>query len=246
MPGIMPARTPISSDFPSNLAVHITPAPSSKPPSNVLILLHGLGDTAAPFQKLASQLSLPETACLSIEGPSPLPFDLGGFHWGDDIVFDQSSGTIDPDAEFKKAVAILETVVIEEGLIRKCGFSRRDVFFYGFGQGGMVALALAAATSDTLGGIISIGGPLPESTPSTGGKKKQTPVCILGGSTKTMITSSKLNRIKDRFETVDYTKWSKAGDSMPSSRTEMMPIMRFLGQRLRSTAGVPEGSIAIS
>ncbi len=34
-------------------------------------------------------------------------------------------------------------------------------------------------------------------------------------------------------------------DSMPRSREEMLPIMRFFARRLRSRGGVPEGAVEV-
>lgn len=82
-------------------------------------------------------MNLPETCCLSIQGPANL-LDLGGFHWGDDIIFDSTSGGIDSDAGFKKTTELLKDVV-DNVLIEKCGYKPRDIFFFGFGQGGMAA-----------------------------------------------------------------------------------------------------------
>ena len=84
---------------------------------NVLILLHGLGDTNASFEALGKQLSLPETTCLSIQGPKALPFDIGGFHWGDDIILDQASGDMDPDSGFQHSAKVIAEEVIKQTLI---------------------------------------------------------------------------------------------------------------------------------
>ncbi|KAJ8700751.1 hypothetical protein PTI98_003747 [Pleurotus ostreatus] len=56
------------------------PVPFSYTPSddgideNLLIFLHGLGDTHKPFSKLGRQLKLPQTATLSIRAPEKIPF----------------------------------------------------------------------------------------------------------------------------------------------------------------------------
>ncbi|MCJ1341054.1 hypothetical protein MMC09_006350 [Bachmanniomyces sp. S44760] len=256
----MPSRVPTSSDFPPYLHLSIIPPPASQTPVNILILLHGLGDTNLPFKTLATQLSLPETACLSIQAPTPLPFELGGFHWGDDIAFDQTSGKMEFDTGFKKTVDVLGKEMIKDGLIGKCGYAAREILILGFGQGGMAALGTSMYLSQTqtpneeLGGIISIGGPLPtlpsdhrsnaydSKKPKT---KNRSPVLILGGSSNTLITSSALTTIRSEFEFVEYRKWNKSGDGMPSNREEMMPIMHFFSRRLRSRRGVPEGSVEI-
>lgn len=82
-------RLPTKSDFPSNLTLDIVP-PSTGQPLNILILLHGLGDTQSSFTSLAKNLNLPETACISLRGPNPIPplftgSDSPSFHWGDDV-----------------------------------------------------------------------------------------------------------------------------------------------------------------
>lgn len=54
--------------------------------SNLLILLHGLGDTHLPFQSLGKKLAtnLPQTATLSLRGGSPVPFlEEQGWGWWD-------------------------------------------------------------------------------------------------------------------------------------------------------------------
>lgn len=68
--------------------------------------------------------------------------DLGGFHWGDDIIFDSTSGGLDADAGFKQSTDMLGKV-IKDLLGEKCGFAQREVMVLGFGQGGMAGLNLA-------------------------------------------------------------------------------------------------------
>ena len=241
----MSPRLPESKDFPSYLELSITQPPSSQAPVNVLILLHGLGDTKASFTNLARQLALPETTCIALQAPTPLPFDLGGFHWGDDIIFDQTTGSMDFDTGFVKSSKVVAEDVLQKGLIEKCGYGERDVFFLGFGQGGMVALTVAAASLAELGGVISIGGPLPSSSSDSGRSKPKTPVLIIGGSSKSLITTATLTNIKNVFQSVETEQWARPGDVMPRNRQEMLPIMQFLARRLRSRHGVPEGSIEV-
>ncbi|MDI1485640.1 MAG: hypothetical protein OHK93_003829 [Ramalina farinacea] len=241
----MPARIPTQTDFPKSLTLSITPPPSSSPrPTNILILLHGLGDTNAPFTNLGSQLALPETCCLSLQAPTPLPFELGGFHWGDDITFDQSTGNMDMDTGFSKAVRIIKEDVIDKTLVQNCGYSYREIMFLGLGQGGMAALAVASALKGKeLGGVVSLGGVVPVSCEGT--TAARTPVLVTGGARETMVTRTGLERMKRSFKEVEYRKWERAGDGMPRNRDEMMPVMRFFAQRLKSQAGVPEGALEV-
>lgn len=231
-------------DFPQSLVLSITPPPALSPrTTNILILFHGLGDTSAPFTTLGKQLALPETTCISLQASTPLPFELGGFHWGDDIIFDQASGQMDFDTGFTKAVKIIKQDIIEDGLVKRCGYKPKEIILFGFGQGAMAALATAASMAEEFGGIVSIGGPLPSSHTSAKGVK--TPLLVLGGSSSTLITRTALENLRAAFHNVEYQKWSRAGDGMPRNRDEMLPIMRFFARRLRSRAGVPEGSVEV-
>ncbi|CAF9936621.1 MAG: hypothetical protein HETSPECPRED_010391 [Heterodermia speciosa] len=239
----MPSRLPTPTDFPSPFILSITPPPPSQQPVNILLLLHGLGDTNASFTTLGTQLALPETACISLQAPTPLPFDLGGFHWGDDLQFDSATGQMDVDLGFKKAVDMIGRDVIESVLMEKCGYSPRNIILFGFGQGGMAAVATAHSLEFELGGVVSIGGPLLSSCSVNG--KSTTPTLVLGGSSNTVITKSAVSRFRTAFQTVQYHKWGKSGDGMPGNREEMLPIMKFFARRLRSRSGVPEGSVEV-
>lgn len=83
-------------------------------------------------------MNLPETACISVQGPQNL-LDLGGFHWGDDLIFESTSGGLDVDAGFKQTNKLLDSAV--KALLENCGYKHREVLFFGFGQGGMAALS---------------------------------------------------------------------------------------------------------
>lgn len=239
----MSPRLPESSDFPKHCSLDVIPPPASSPQlANVLILLHGLGDTKASFSSVGRQLILPETTCFALQGPTPLPFDLGGFHWGDDISFDQTSGRMEFDAGFTKAIKLIKEDIIEDGLMGRCGYQAREIMIFGFGQGAMAAIATALSMSEELGGIVSIGGPRPASESSA---TSRTPLLVLGGSSNTLITRSSVASLRSAFGFIDYQKWNKSGDGMPQSHEEMLPIMRFFARRLRSRKGVPEGSVEL-
>ncbi|KAF2179801.1 alpha/beta-hydrolase [Zopfia rhizophila CBS 207.26] len=244
----MPSRLPTKGDFSHSISLSITPPPSSHQPTNVLILLHGLGDTSTSFTRLAQQLSLPETACISIQGPNPLPFDLGGFHWGNDLVFDQNTGEMDVDTGFQTSTHLILHNIIREGLIGKCGYKSRGIMVFGYAQGGMVGLQVAAEfEEEELGGIISIGGVLSLSLSLKAlDKKSRTPVLVCKGSKSSAVSDSAVTKLKDAFEFVEIKEWKKTGDGMPSNREEMLPIMQFFARRLRSTQGVPAGSAELT
>jgi len=243
----MPCRLPTTADFSPLTAIITTPATSQRPPTNIVLFLHGLCDTAASFSSFARALNLPETLCIILQGHTPLPFDLGGYHWGDDILFDQSSDGMEFDAGFNRSTKTI-TDVVKDILMQQCGYNGREIMLFGFGQGGMAALAAAASMDVELGGVTSIGGPLPMSTslPKAGEVKSKSPVLVLGGSSQSLVGKpAVMERFKDTFENVQYHKWGRAGDAMPHSTDEMLPIMQFFARRLHSRQGVPEGSVEI-
>ncbi|KAI5293787.1 hypothetical protein KEM52_005233 [Ascosphaera acerosa] len=146
------APIPRKSDFPPQVTLEIVPPPSSSAtPSaasaprstNVLIILHGLGDSHAPYVSFARALNLPETTCLVLRGPAAMPFGIPGFHWGDDLLLDSSTGLPDADPGFEKSVRTIACAVVIDTLVRKLGYRAREILLLGLGQGGSVACAVA-------------------------------------------------------------------------------------------------------
>ena len=274
----MPKKPPTRADFPSHLSLTITPPPCSpqqtqpQPPPNILLLLHGLGDSATAFTSFARALHLPETTILTIQAPHPLPFDLPGAHWGDDVTLDAGSGSsgggLDMDGGFERATRLLVEDVVKGVLVQTCGYGERDILVFGFGQGGMAALCVANAlalgsssstsSSGSLGGgrgggepgkelsgVVSIGAPYPLSA-KVGRGKSRTPVLLVAGRDSTAVSDGAVQRTKQEFEFVEVHRYARRGDGMPRNREEMWPVMQFLARRLRSWKGVPEGSVEIT
>lgn len=102
------------------------------------------------------------------------------------------------------------------------------------------------ATTSELGGVISIGGALPSEAPTGLVSKCKTPVLVCAGQDRSVVTSTAEEKLKRLFEFVEIKRFRKSGDSMPSNRDEMMPVMQFFARRLKSTKGVPKGSVEIS
>ncbi|GKZ66842.1 hypothetical protein AnigIFM50267_000930 [Aspergillus niger] len=258
---------PSPSHFPSHLTLTITPPSSSSSTTsqsspNILLLLHGIGDTSQNLSTLARALNLPETTILTLQAPTPLPFDLGGFHWGDDITF-SPAGDLDMDAGFSRSTKTIIQEVIVDTLLKKCGYRGRDIIVFGIGQGGMVGLEVARHFKDLsegvkdgdreLGGVVSIGAPvgLSGKAPASGTGKSRTPVLVVagkedGGERSTAVSAAGVRRTKEWFEFVEVSRYKRRGDGMPRNAGEMRPVMEFLARRLRSYKGVPEGSIELS
>lgn len=150
------------------------------------------------------------------------------------------------DTGFKTSTRLVLDKVIREGLVGNCGYKPREIIIFGFGQGGMVGLQAAVELeSEELGGVVSIGGRLPASL-SLKAQKSRTPILVCRASRGSAVTDGAVSKLKDAFEFVEIKDWKKNGDSMPSNRKEMMPIMQFFARRLRSTKGVPAGSVELN
>ena len=257
----MPPRIPTEADFEplKSTLPHALQFPS--PPeatTSILILFHGLGDHETPFAGFASNLSLPGVLAISVRGTSPLPASmLEGLetspiphsHWGDDLVLDQATGDIDPDPGFERAARLVMDKLVRETLLEKCGWEMSDIMLFGFGQGGSVALGLAAQLGagqrvvdvgdeeeksgggKAFKGVVSLGGPLPKSMiPSGGGKqeKNKTNVMVV------QLDSGEAEAVKEEFADVNVVNWKRKQMSMPQEREEVLPLMQFFADRLNS------------
>lgn len=158
---------------------------------------------------------------------------------------DQSNGELDMDTGFKGATRLLLDHMVRDGLIGKCGYQAREIVIFGFAQGGMAGLHAAAEFEGSeLGGVVSIGGGLPDSLALK--KKCKTPVLVCRASKGSKVTDSAVARMKDAFEYVEVKDWKRNGDGMMRNREEMMPIMQFCARRLLSRRGVPDGSVELT
>ncbi|EGF83299.1 hypothetical protein BATDEDRAFT_21861 [Batrachochytrium dendrobatidis JAM81] len=150
--------------------------------SNILILLHGLGDTAANFVQFGVKMQLPQTAICAIAGPSNIPYYDQVL---ESIQLARSSfliviGVTDLDSgckQLRKGIQSTRSLICS--FLTECviaskehpdGWPAERVFLLGFSQGGIMALdvALMGSWPDTytsempraleLGGVVSISG----------------------------------------------------------------------------------------
>lgn len=140
---------------------HFSPSPSGVD-SNLLILLHGLGDSDIGFFNLGKNLqkTLPQTAVLTLQAPHLVPF-LDGPHWMWYSSFDRF-GELLTKPNPTATVAGFEAVL--EHLVGKCGWSSSSIHTFGFGQGATIALETLVSWTKShkqpLGTIVSISGEL--------------------------------------------------------------------------------------
>lgn len=71
-------RVPDSSWLPSEMRQEsVFIPPRERQVENVLLMLHGLGDSPGNYAKLARKMALPATLCLALAAPRRLPVELG-------------------------------------------------------------------------------------------------------------------------------------------------------------------------
>ena len=144
---------------------HFVDAVGDESATNLLLLLHGLGDTPRPFAQLARTLALPQTASLALRAPVPLPCDMDGACWH--TSFDPDGHVIGPlsgidrlqSLERESRVRLRRLVQ----LLEACGWPAHQIFLFGYAQGGTAALDFALHAPSRLGGVVSFCGlPLEE------------------------------------------------------------------------------------
>lgn len=152
-------------------AHHFSPAPNGVD-SNLLLLLHGLGDSDTAFFNLGKTLqkTLPQTAVLTLQAPHLVPF-LQGPHWMWWQSFDRFGELLtapNPTETVNSLIALLDH------LITHCGWPSASIHMFGFGQGATLALetlvSWTRAHTIPLGSIVSVSGELishPTTAPSS-------------------------------------------------------------------------------
>eukprot|EP00041_Stephanoeca_diplocostata_P015110 m.286363 g.286363 ORF g.286363 m.286363 type:complete len:377 (+) comp19928_c0_seq1:391-1521(+) len=121
--------------------------------ANLVVFLHGVGDSEKPFTKLASTMQLPQTTCLCLRGPLSLPLDMG-YSWLPAFEADGQmiSGTRGDKRRTKALLRAARQVntVVKAYIAEHPEISR--VLLYGFGQGAIVATHMGMTQSPTAAG----------------------------------------------------------------------------------------------
>ncbi|KAI5122934.1 hypothetical protein M0805_007612 [Coniferiporia weirii] len=218
---------------------------------NLLILLHGLGDTHVPFGKLGQQLRLPQTATLALRAPQQIPYLYeDAFQWYP--FFDDLGETI---AHPNPALGVTVLTDVIAHLTTTCAWRPGQIHLFGFAQGGSVALETALTSwkarprdpepeqerAYALGSVVSIGGPvLLHHAISIA---CATPALVLHRAAPSglALKAGECAMLRRLFAWMKEVQLD-AGESMPASREEWEPVMEFWSQRLgkRTVEGLYE------
>ena len=200
---------------------------------NLLLLLHGLGDTPAPFARLGKTMALPETSALALQAPLPLPAGLDGFMWHES--FDDEGDLLPPEAcSLEDARASLRALL---ATLERCGWPTRRVFMLGYMQGGQVALDLALHLGVRLGGVVSVCGHLaPEHLAPPLALSLQTPLLIVTGTRDDAMPLTAARRSFDALRAYAgrgaVVRLSEIEGRAIGSEHEMRPVMEFFAEHL--------------
>lgn len=212
---------------------------------NLLVLLHGLGDTHLPFGKLGRSFKLPQTATLALRAPEQIPYLYEqAFQWYPS--FDPLGDVL---AHPNPTTAIDYMMGVFDHLVGDCGWPAQRIHLFGFSQGGSVAAESAqkwwrrtlqqqqqqqkksdSTSVQPFGSVVTVGGPL-LSYPTLSALCT-TPVLVFHRPppAEPSLPRDALQAFRKGFTRVIEVE--KIGEGMPRSRDEWHPIMQLWSERL--------------
>ncbi len=199
---------------------------------NILILLHGLGDTHKPFSNLGRQLKLPQTAVLALRAPDQIPYLYeDAFQWYNSF---DLLGELVRYPNPTPALDLMKQVL--RHLVDDCAWREDRVHLLGFAQGGSVAAEFGLKwwkeQKGKLGSIVSVGGPL-LSYPTIE-ELSPTPLFVVhrASPAEPSLPRDAMVAFGRAYQTVGDEKLDGRRSGMPSSKDEWEPIMRFWSEKL--------------
>ena len=208
------------------------------PPSrNLLLLLHGLGDSPAPFSQLARRMALPDTSALALRAPLPLPLGLDGFMWHPSF---DDEGELLPPARPQVLAPTRHALAALIELLERCGWPSHRIFLFGFSQGGTTAIDTMLHARCRLGGVVSVCGHLlPAQLPARRLTSEVRTALLVIAATRDQITPiSDARRAFGELraamggEQEAVLREVPRGHGMVCSAAEMRLVMEFFAERL--------------
>jgi predicted esterase len=115
---------------------------------NVIIAMHGFGDTASNFSSLAKEIDINNVLWLFPEAPRNVPMNMGGSQWFS--LFE------DPNKEIKNSENFLFELC--HNVVEQTSIPMEKIFVMGFSQGASMALSCGLKLNKQLAGIIALSG----------------------------------------------------------------------------------------
>lgn len=111
---------------------------------NLMIILHGKGDSLIPFKQFREELGLNEMNYLLLNAPKKF---MDGFSWYGD-----------PPYQRQGVLKIREKIFQLLSDLKNQGWKLQNIFFLGFSQGCLVSTDVALHFPEMLGGVVGVSG----------------------------------------------------------------------------------------
>ncbi len=118
--------------------------PAEQPSARLVIVLHGLGDSAGGLVWMPEQLHLPWLNYLMLNAPNPYFFD--GFSWYD---------IENPQEGIESSRALLRRLLEE---LEAQGWRSENILLFGFSQGCVMSIDIALRWPKALAGVVGVSG----------------------------------------------------------------------------------------
>ncbi|KAL8777174.1 MAG: hypothetical protein Q9213_007975 [Squamulea squamosa] len=238
-PGGTPPRLPTSNDFANVLRVQIIPEHPKKTIDikHVVVILHQPGRHDSSLTKLVWSLyeEQPETCFVLLRAPEGISSLDSRNNWAE-----ASSQWDEPTLNSASSL----TDMMKYSLITRCGFSPRSILLMGHGQGGMAVLTTAALWAEIeLGGVVSIGGPLPCYLRPASADVIATPALIVRSAAADS-NQYGFDCIKRRFAYVDSYAFAGNHDTLSDSPELVQALTEFLAHRLQRSEWTKQAVIS--
>ncbi|CAI5730227.1 unnamed protein product [Hyaloperonospora brassicae] len=242
-----------ASRFPDKRSVFrlVQPIDGAPEAQNLLLLLHGRGDSHEPFARLGEHMALPQTAVVSLRAPLELPFGLGR-SWVDDL--DETGDVIPPDRPHERRSQSLEAAKdyvwsFLRVLHDRYAWDYSRLFLFAFSQGACVAfhLAMTLPRDVRLGGVVlaaggAVAGSHSSSCSDPRGGAVATPMLQVTGDADNVYPVPLTQRSRRDFarrhsETAAAELFTSVvrphkGHAMIDAQEDMRHVMRFFSKHL--------------
>tara|TARA_Y100001970_G_C14233047_1_gene859916 strand:+ start:365 stop:1000 length:636 start_codon:yes stop_codon:yes gene_type:complete len=144
-----------------------------------LIFIHGWKGNKSSFKRIAQSFDIKDSVWVLPQAPYLIEEGQDGYSW----TYEISPGKYEREEPIQMLLDFFETTIFSE-------FNSKDVYLFGFSQGGLVCYEMIRILEKTLGGVFPIGGFM------AGTKKKikrvnsaqlQTPIIIGHGDSDEVI-----------------------------------------------------------
>ena len=192
-------------------------------PTPLVVMLHGLGDTALSFAQGLAPLVMPECAVLAIQAPHPFYVDLVehqvGYCWHteDAIASDLATGV----QIVRDAIATVQAT--------RAGCHSRPVLF-GHSQGGQLAFELLTRHREEFSGaLMHCADALPTHTGPLDARGEGFPVMLAYGTRDTIIAPDSVERTGDLLADAGYAVTHLArAKGHEFTQADVVPVREFL------------------